>query len=134
MHFKDLPGSIARVGFRISVPDFVLHGFRCRKSTVMDLSINRSINQGAYFTSLLARGQFRLEHLERFGLDVFVGRASERLRGFLDHLHALPRPLCVRHRRCLRVPRVHCAPSENARKHKPGLHCFNIFKIVVKFY
>ena len=38
MHLKNLPGSIVRVGYRIPVPDFylVLHGLRCRKSTVID--------------------------------------------------------------------------------------------------
>ena len=38
MHFKDLLGSIVRVGYRIQVPDFylVLQGLRCRKSTIMD--------------------------------------------------------------------------------------------------
>ena len=38
MHLKDLLGSIIRVGYRIPVPDFylVLHGLRCRKSTIMD--------------------------------------------------------------------------------------------------
>ena len=38
MHLKDLLGSIVRVGYRIPVPDFylVLHGLRCRKSTIMD--------------------------------------------------------------------------------------------------
>ena len=38
MHLKDLLGSIIRVGYRISDPDFylVLHGPRCRKSSVMD--------------------------------------------------------------------------------------------------
>ena len=35
---KDLLGSIVGVGYRIPVPDFylVLHGLRCRKSTIMD--------------------------------------------------------------------------------------------------
>ena len=38
MHLKDLLGSFLRVGYRIPVPDFylVLHGLRCRKSTVID--------------------------------------------------------------------------------------------------
>ena len=38
MHLKDLLGSFERVGYRIPVPDFylVLHGLRCRKSTIMD--------------------------------------------------------------------------------------------------
>ena len=38
MHLKDLLGSFVRVGYRIPVPDFylVLHGLRCRKSTVID--------------------------------------------------------------------------------------------------
>ena len=38
MHLKDLLGSFVRVGYRIPVPDFylVLHGIRCRKSTLMD--------------------------------------------------------------------------------------------------
>ena len=38
MHFKDLLGSIIRIGYRIQVPDFylMLHGFRCQKSTIMD--------------------------------------------------------------------------------------------------
>ena len=38
MHLKDLLGSFIRVGYRIPVPDFylVLHGLRCRKSTIMD--------------------------------------------------------------------------------------------------
>ena len=38
MHLKDPLGSIVRVGYRIPVPDFyvVLHGLRCRKSTIMD--------------------------------------------------------------------------------------------------
>ena len=38
MHLKDLLGSIVRVGYCIPVPDFylVLHGLRCRKSTIMD--------------------------------------------------------------------------------------------------
>ena len=38
MLLKDLLGSIVRVGYRIPVPDFylVLHGPRCRKSTIMD--------------------------------------------------------------------------------------------------
>ena len=42
MHFKDLLGSIAKVGYCIPVPDFylVLHGIQCRKRTIMDLSIN----------------------------------------------------------------------------------------------
>ena len=37
MHLKDL-GSFVRAGYRIPVPDFylVLHGLRCRKSTIMD--------------------------------------------------------------------------------------------------
>ena len=36
-HLKDLLGSFVRVGYRIPVPDFylVLHGLRCRKSTIM---------------------------------------------------------------------------------------------------
>ena len=40
MHLKDLLGSFVRVGYRIPVPDFylVLHGLRCRKSTIMDLT------------------------------------------------------------------------------------------------
>ena len=44
MHLKDLLGSFLRVGYRIPVPDFylVLHGLRCRKSTIMDKSINQS--------------------------------------------------------------------------------------------
>ena len=35
---KDLLGSFVKVGYHIPVPDFylVLHGFRCRKSTIMD--------------------------------------------------------------------------------------------------
>ena len=38
MHLKDLLGSYVRVRYRIPVPDFylVLHGLRCRKSTIMD--------------------------------------------------------------------------------------------------
>ena len=38
MHLKDLLGSFVRLGYRIPVPDFylVLHGLRCRKSTIMD--------------------------------------------------------------------------------------------------
>ena len=38
MHLKDLLGSFVRVGYRIPVPYFylVLHGLRCRKSTIMD--------------------------------------------------------------------------------------------------
>ena len=38
MHLKHLLVSIARVGYCISVPAFylVLHGLRCRKSTLMD--------------------------------------------------------------------------------------------------
>ena len=38
IHLKDLLGSFVRVGYRIPVPDFylVLHGLRCRKSTIMD--------------------------------------------------------------------------------------------------
>ena len=38
MHLKDLLGPFVRVGYRIPVPDFylVLHGLRCRKSTIMD--------------------------------------------------------------------------------------------------
>ena len=38
MHLKDLLGSIVRVGYHIPVPDFylVLHGLRCRKSTIKD--------------------------------------------------------------------------------------------------
>ena len=38
MYLKDLHGSIVRVGYRIPVSDFylVLHGLRCRKSTIMD--------------------------------------------------------------------------------------------------
>ena len=38
MHLKDLLGSIVKVGIFIPVPDFylVLHGLRCRKSTIMD--------------------------------------------------------------------------------------------------
>ena len=42
MLFKDLLGSIARVGYCIPVPDFylVLHGLKCRKSTIMDKSIH----------------------------------------------------------------------------------------------
>ena len=52
MHLKDLLGSIVRVGYRIPVPDFylVLHGLRCQKSTVMDLSINQSY----YYLLILA--------------------------------------------------------------------------------
>ena len=40
MHLKDLLGSFVRVGYRIPVPDLyiVLHGLRCQKSTVMDLT------------------------------------------------------------------------------------------------
>ena len=40
MHLKDLLGSFVRVGYHIPVPDFylVLHGLRCRKSTIMDKS------------------------------------------------------------------------------------------------
>ena len=42
MHFKDILGSFARVGYCIPVLDFylVLHGLRCRKSTVINYSIN----------------------------------------------------------------------------------------------
>ena len=38
MYLKDLLGSFVRVGYRIPVSDFylVLHGLRCRKSTLMD--------------------------------------------------------------------------------------------------
>ena len=38
VHLKDLLGAFVRVGYRIPVPDFylVLHGLRCRKSTIMD--------------------------------------------------------------------------------------------------
>ena len=38
MPLKDLLGSFVRVGYRIPIPDFylVLHGLRCRKSTIMD--------------------------------------------------------------------------------------------------
>ena len=38
MHLKDLLGSFVRVGYCIPFPDFylVLHGLRCRKSTIMD--------------------------------------------------------------------------------------------------
>ena len=38
MHLKDPLGSIVRVWYRIPFPDFylVLHGLRCRKSTIMD--------------------------------------------------------------------------------------------------
>ena len=44
MHLKDLMGSFVRVGYRIPVQDFYLvpHGLRCRKSTIMDQSINQS--------------------------------------------------------------------------------------------
>ena len=37
MHYKDLSGSIPRVGFRILVLDFylALHDLRCRKSTLI---------------------------------------------------------------------------------------------------
>ena len=44
MHLKDLLGSIARVGYCIPVPDsyLVLHGPRCRKSKIMDKSINQN--------------------------------------------------------------------------------------------
>ena len=49
MHFKNLLGSIARVGFCIPISDFylrvVLHGLRCQKSTLMNYClINQSIN------------------------------------------------------------------------------------------
>ena len=46
MHLKDLLGSFVRVGYRIPVPDFylVLHGLRCRKSTIMDKTkLNQTI-------------------------------------------------------------------------------------------
>ena len=38
IYLKDILGSFVRVGYRIPVPDFypVLHGLRCRKSTIMD--------------------------------------------------------------------------------------------------
>ena len=38
LHLKDLLGSFVRVGYCILVSDFylVLHGLRCRKSTIMD--------------------------------------------------------------------------------------------------
>ena len=38
IHLKDLLGSFVRVGYRSPVPDFylVLHGLRCRKTTIMD--------------------------------------------------------------------------------------------------
>ena len=38
MHLKDLLGSIVRVGYHIPILDFylVLHGLRCRKSTIID--------------------------------------------------------------------------------------------------
>ena len=38
MHLKDLLGSFVRVGYHIPFPYFylVLHGLRCRKSTIMD--------------------------------------------------------------------------------------------------
>ena len=47
MHLKDLLGSFVRVGYRIPVPDFylVLHGLRCRKSTIMNLT--NQINETA---------------------------------------------------------------------------------------
>ena len=40
MHLKNLLGSIVRVGYHIPVPDFylVLHGLRCRKSTINGLN------------------------------------------------------------------------------------------------
>ena len=39
MHLKDLLGSFVRVGYRIPVLDFylVLHGLRCRKSTIIQI-------------------------------------------------------------------------------------------------
>ena len=47
MHLKDPLESIERVGYCIPVPDFylVLQGLCCRKRTIMDWSINQSINQ-----------------------------------------------------------------------------------------
>ena len=37
-HLKDLMGSLVRVGYRMTFPDFylVIHGLRCRKTNIMD--------------------------------------------------------------------------------------------------
>ena len=40
MHYKDLLGSIARIGYCISVPDFYLAFTTEKTHTVMDKSIN----------------------------------------------------------------------------------------------
>ena len=50
MHLKDLLGSFVRVGYRIPVPDFylVLHGLRCRKSTIMDKTKTKSYRDDEY--------------------------------------------------------------------------------------
>ena len=50
MHYKDLFGSIARVGYRNMVPGFylVLHDLWWRKSTIMDLSINQHCQYRIY--------------------------------------------------------------------------------------
>ena len=45
MYLNDILGSFVRVAYCIPVPDFylVLHGLRCRKSTIMDKAINLMI-------------------------------------------------------------------------------------------
>ena len=51
MHLKDPLGSFVRVGYRIPFPDFylVLHGLRCRKSTIMDYTKPNHENQQIQF-------------------------------------------------------------------------------------
>ena len=48
IHLKDLLGSFVNVGYCIPVPDFylVLHGLRCRKSTIM---VNQSYTRKVLF-------------------------------------------------------------------------------------
>ena len=42
-HYKDIPGSIARVWYCIPVPDFylMLHGFRYQRNTLNDYTIQK---------------------------------------------------------------------------------------------
>ena len=76
MHLKDLLGSIVRVGYCFPVPDFylVLHGLRCRKSTIMDYT---KLNQMKSFCTHLGSAGLnsckvqwfnreRIQNLQRF--------------------------------------------------------------------
>ena len=112
MYLKDLLGSLVRVGFRIPVPDFylVLHGLRCRKSTIMDwmwtkLNWESVIydlcqnleNLKKYFLTLVHCSTYSLHAVFHVGFGAKHGWETTQRASAVDRGAAATRPRVERH-------------------------------------